>query len=1011
MSDTKIDTLQLNIESNSSRAYAEIDKLATSLSNLTTASAKLNVVANRLTKLNTALAGLKTSSSGLSKLSQISNALNGLESVGSAKGLNSTINALRKIPELTQQLNSNTLNKFSKEMKALGNILEPISTKLNSVGSGVKNLSSSLNKTNISKFNQDLKQTNSTISNTSKSASLLKKLFNLTAIIYGLKQLTNGIAKSVNSINAYIENMNLFNVSMGKFGAEAKEYAELLQDKMGIDSSEWMRNQGVFMSMATGFGLANDKAYELSKGMTELSYDMSSFYNIPITEALTKMRSALAGEIEPLRALGISLTEAQLKEMALAKGITKSVESMTESEKATLRYVAIVEKASAQGVIGDFARTLESPANALRILQQQFTQLGRAIGSVFLPIIAQVMPYVQAFVKVLTNAISKLAVFFGFTMPKWDNKSWESGATSVGATADALGGATAKAKEYKKSLQGFDELNIIPAQQEASGGSGASGGAGGDLGLDIKSVWDESLISSISTQTDEIVAKFQTLGLKIKEAFSTQTVQDFLMVLGSLAVGFGALAIVGTVASKVAELGGIATILAPLKTLIGNIAVHLQAIVILFNTSGITGVLSAIASILAPMIGIVLGVASVVYVLWENFDKVVQVVQGFIEKIQLKEKFEGIMQSLQPLMTAIAGLTDLFTFVGTVILTALQPAIAIVVGAFNGFITAIQPIIMLVTGIIQIIGALGTFLVGVFTGDLNKCSEAIRNIWNGIVNIFVGGISAVVGFVSGFVSGVIQWFTNLWDVLVGHSIVPDMVNAIIQWFKNMVTNVVNAVSNFVGNIVNWFINLHNRVTNTIIEIKNNIVNKVKEIWTAVKNWFNSNVAPKFTVSYWVNKFNGFKEGFVQSVKNMLNAGIDMINKFIRWLNSKLKFSWDGLSILGKQIFPGGSVQLVRIPEITQRFADGGFIEDGLFTMNKGEIAGEFSNGKSVVANNQQIIAGISQGVYEAMVRANGNGKEISINVYPTLDGKAIGESFIKYHNGKVQQTGVSPLAI
>ena len=123
---------------------------------------------------------------------------------------------------------------------------------------------------------------------------------------------------------------------------------------------------------------------------------------------------------------------------------------------------------------------------------------------------------------------------------------------------------------------------------------------------------------------------------------------------------------------------------------------------------------------------------------------------------------------------------------------------------------------------------------------------------------------------------------------------------------------------------------------------------------------------------------------------MLNAGIDMINKFIGWLNSKLKFSWDALTIAGKQIYPAGSIQLVSIPQITQRFEDGGFIEDGLFTMNRGEIAGKFNNGKSVVANNQQIVEGIAAGVYEAVVaamNASSGRQDQNINVY--LDGKQI----------------------
>ena len=119
--------------------------------------------------------------------------------------------------------------------------------------------------------------------------------------------------------------------------------------------------------------------------------------------------------------------------------------------------------------------------------------------------------------------------------------------------------------------------------------------------------------------------------------------------------------------------------------------------------------------------------------------------------------------------------------------------------------------------------------------------------------------------------------------------------------------------------------------------------------------------------------------------------------FIDWLNAHLQFSWEPFEIAGNEIVPGGTIQLFTIPRIPQVFEKGGFIEDGLFTMNKGEIAGKFDNGRSVVANNEQIIQGISQGVYEAFARAftdyNSNEKELNINVY--LDGQQINSSVEK----------------
>jgi hypothetical protein len=169
------------------------------------------------------------------------------------------------------------------------------------------------------------------------------------------------------------------------------------------------------------------------------------------------------------------------------------------------------------------------------------------------------------------------------------------------------------------------------------------------------------------------------------------------------------------------------------------------------------------------------------------------------------------------------------------------------------------------------------------------------------------------------------------------------------------------------------------------ELKQTITNK----WDEIKKWFGTYVAPKLTLAFWIDKFKNLKDGFIQSIKNAVNGGIELMNRFIGWINDHLNFSWDPVMVAGKVIVPGGSVQLFTIPEIP-RFENGGFLEDGLFTMNHGEIAGKFNNGKSVVANNQQIVEGIAAGVYEAVVaamNATSGRQNQSVNVY--LDGKQI----------------------
>jgi phage-related protein len=601
-------------------------------------------------------------------------------------------------------------------------------------------------------------------------------------------------------------------------------------------------------------------------------------------------------------------------------------------------------------------------------------------------------------------------------MPEWDNSSWEQGASSVGDTADALDDATQKAKEYKKQLQGFDELNVIPAKQESGGGSG--GGGGGDLGLDIDSVWDKAMLEGITTKVDEIIEKFKGLG---------SVVGDVIKIIGSIALGFGAWALISKLAMGMGTGFGI----------IGS-ALETVAIYALYAKDAIVGIFTVGSGALLPMIAVITAVASVVYVLWEYWDKVVAVFKEFAERIQLKEKFEGIKQAIEPLMNAVAGLKDLFTFIGTYILAGLQPAISVIMGVFTALIYVIEPLIQIVTGIIEIFGALGSFLVGIFTGDMQKVGESVKALGEGIWNVFSGMIMTVVNAVAGFVNGIIQWFVSLWDVLVGHSIIPDMCIAIIDWFKTLVSTVINNVVGFVTSIIDWVTKLGTNVvqlftgawsvaTQIVSNAWNGMVQGGKNAWEGIKNVF-SKVGTFFKDTFskaWEGVvkvfsaggeiFKDIKDGIATAFKKVVNSLIKGINNVVsvpfNAINTALKTIRD-ISIMGIKPF-SGLIKTISVPSIPL-LASGGMVDVGqMFIARESgpELVGTIG-GQSAVANNQQIVEGISAGVYEAVVKAmSGDGKNITINATFELDGTAIGKSVVNYHNGVVTQTGISPLLI
>ena len=312
------------------------------------------------------------------------------------------------------------------------------------------------------------------------------------ATAIALKKVGKTIASWINESNAYVENLNLFTVSMGKYAESAQAYAENVGDIMGIDPSAWMRNQGVFMTMATGFGVAGDRASTMSQQLTQLGYDISSFYNTSVEEAMQRLQSGLAGELEPLRRLGYDLSQAKLEATALSLGIDKAVSSMTQAEKAELRYYAIMTQVTQ--VHGDMADTLTAPANQLRIFKAQVDQAARSLGNIFIPALNMILPYGIAAVKVLRVLADAIASIVGFTLPEVSDRN-------VGTdVADGFEEANKEVAKMKKTLLGIDELNVLG---DTSSGD-ASSGTGFDFELPTYDFIGEATNSRINQIVDEM---------------------------------------------------------------------------------------------------------------------------------------------------------------------------------------------------------------------------------------------------------------------------------------------------------------------------------------------------------------------------------------------------------------------------------------------------------------------------------------------------------------------------
>lgn len=294
--------------------------------------------------------------------------------------------------------------------------------------------------------------------------------------------------------NDYVEALNLFKVAMGDCATGAMNYAKKVENLMGIDLKEWLTYQGAFYQMADGYGIASASSEKMSQNLTQLAYDLSSLWNEDVETAFQKLQSGMSGQIKGLKAWGINVSVAQLRQTALAHGIDLSTAKMTEAQKATLRYITIMEQTA--NVQGDLARTIATPSNALRILNAQWTQAKRAMGQVVSVIALKVIPYFQALVQIIKEAAQSLANALGYELPEIDYPDVSIDTGSFDNAADSLGEAADNAKELKKSLLGIDELNVMTDNSSASASDALGGGYASDFGLDL-SQYDYDFLSNV----------------------------------------------------------------------------------------------------------------------------------------------------------------------------------------------------------------------------------------------------------------------------------------------------------------------------------------------------------------------------------------------------------------------------------------------------------------------------------------------------------------------------------
>lgn len=964
MADVDITSLSVEISAESQGAELNIDKLATAISNLRT-KGNVTKVVNSLDKLSASISALKQASTGLSGLDNITNFLNGIGNAnfsGSVKSINGVVNAIKKIPaavsglngvdfysmsgsiteltnamaplsildasglkaigsavnaigkipDLTDKLKATDLDSFASSCQKISAALTPLASQLDKVGNAFAKLPPQLSKVvtqanRVTAANERQKKSYLSLSNQLNGFMLSAKK------LVSLKAIAEYLGKAVAKFNDFYEATDLFHNAMGNLSGEADTLISKMQGLLGVDPTKAMTYMATIQSLGTSFGLASDKAYVLSKNLNQLAYDEGSYWNKDVAETFTAMSSAISGEIEPIRRLGVDLSQARLQQELLDLGFNKQVSSLSQADKAVLRYIAIMKQTA--NVQGNLAQTIQSPANQIKILKAQLDMLAKSVGSLLYPALKSILPPLIAAVQLIREFVEWVAKLMGVKVVFTD---FTKSADSVGGIGDAMDETTDSTKKAAKALKdytmGFDELNIIDPTQGSSGSS--SGASAGNILGDV----DLSGYDMFKQYNEEFAKQIDAIKQKIK---------DMLPIIGAISAALALWKItnfltdIATAISKMTELQKLALSIAtvvveaslvfsfakgyassgnPLE-LLGEVVSAAFGSFVLWRTMGADGIT------LGMGIAFVASLAGLTYALGTGeanlgdastwIQAALTTAFGSITGITLLTNLGAAAGTAATLSIGLAGL---ITFAGITFslgeklkeFPVLDTIITALMGIFGGVAGA--GVALLVGASLPVAGAVAAAGVGIGlvlhwagikwgakeSGEKTDAAAEADIKMHYVETVFEQRIDAIKQIIVTKWNAVIDFMTSLPEK------VGNIVSSIGEWFSSLPEKIGYALGFAVGKIGEWVGNMVVTVTTEVPKIVSSVVKFFEElpgnIWTAILKALD-------VISKWRERMVAF---VVIEIPKIVSSIVGEFKKLPDELRKLGKFIWDGL---------------------------------------------------------------------------------------------------------------------
>lgn len=826
-------------------------------------------------------------------------------------------------------LNLNS-NNFTKQLGG-------ISTKANKVASTISN-------TFTNSFRRASNSANSAAGSMSNS---LAKIGKMVVAAFSVRAIARFGKECVDLGSNLAEVQNVVDVTFGTMSGKVDQFAKNAAANFGLSKTMAKKYTGLYGSMAEAFGFTEKEAYKMSTALTGLAGDVASFYNIEQDLAYTKLKSVFSGETETLKDLGIVMTQNVLDAYAMANGYGKLTKDMTEAEKVSLRFAFVQSQlANAQG---DFVRTSNSWANQIRLLKLNFDSLKASLGQAFIQALTPIVKFLNTLILRLQTAADAFSRFmsqlFGTPIQSSAGAITEnvtdatSGVETLADTsndaADAIGKSEKAAKKLKKSLAGFDKLNVLQSTDTSGGGGGqSSGGAPTGGGATTPAIGGISpkvpkQLEAINPIIDRIRKGFGRVFDVFQKAWSnkgagvinsiTTAFENVKRLLGSIGHSFMTVFTNGTGQKSLESILGI---FENIFSIVGNLA---KAIQTAWNKAG-TG-------------------TRIVQSVWNIFNKVLSTIKRItgatadwlseLDLSPLMTSIAGMMESLEPLANllldsfATAYETVLLPLASWTIEEAAPTAVDMLSEAFtaleailNPIISGIQSLLTYMQPVFDWIGETAVQILGQFKNAFTQVGNVFKEKGADIQNIFQG-IGQVIQKVWGFIQPIF--------------------NTVRTYIFGLFTTIVNFISGKIKAVIGYFSGIVDFISGVF-------TGDWSKAWKGIKKIFQS---------VW--------DGFVNIVKLPVNIIIGVIEGLVNGVSSAINMLIDAINTIQIDIpdwvpFVGGKKFGFNIPHIGEfhipRLAEGGLIKaptlalvgDNKNAQNDPEVVSPLSKLQGMIGN-------------------------------------------------------------